>query len=90
MNLSAVRAEQADGKLADVREAFQIGIDAADDVATGRGTCEDQRAHQTTRFTTKAVLSSCAHALVGLYARRQLQPKLAPKELLPQNPVNCL
>src|SRR4051812_10822047 len=32
MNLSAVRAEQADRELLDVGQAFLIGIDAADDV----------------------------------------------------------
>ena len=49
MDLSAIRAEQADGKLPDVREALQIGMDAADDIATGGWTGEDQRTHRTTR-----------------------------------------
>jgi hypothetical protein len=41
MDLSAVRTEQADGELLDVREAFQIGVDATDDIAAGRWTRED-------------------------------------------------
>jgi hypothetical protein len=47
MHLSAVRAEQADGKLPDMREALQIGMDAADDIATGGGAREDESTHRT-------------------------------------------
>ena len=47
MNLAAVRAEQADRELLDVGQAFLIGIDAADDVSTGRGTGKNQRTHGT-------------------------------------------
>ena len=47
MDLSAVRAEQADGKLLNVREAFHIRMDAADDVAAGRRTSENKSTHGT-------------------------------------------
>lgn len=47
MNLSAMRTEQADRKLLNVRQAFQVGIDAADDIATGKRTRENQRTHLT-------------------------------------------
>ena len=49
MDLSAVRAEQADRKLPDVRQTLHVGMDAADDIAAGGWTGEDQRTHRTTR-----------------------------------------
>jgi hypothetical protein len=47
MDLSAVWTKQTDRKLLYMRQAFQVGIDAADDVAAGIRTGKNKRTHGT-------------------------------------------
>ena len=46
----------------DMGQAFQIGIDAADDIAAGLGTGEDESTHNHRLTHRGTVLKSCADA----------------------------
>jgi hypothetical protein len=56
MDLSTVRTKQTDRELLYVRQAFQIGIDTANDIAAGIGTGKDKRTHWTIYCSTNTAI----------------------------------